>query len=250
MVLPVSGFLPVPLPMMIPFMGAQSLVIGKMFGEGFQYGKRKISAMPNEEFNKLTFESMMSNAREELKASVPTINASLHDMDDMVETVIDIFIGYLQKVITKAPQAVEETGKTILGEVTEIDEGSALDKILHAAGVDTSSLHAHGGTTSIPITTQNRGEFKQPTIPTPVRKRTANTRVKLTRIQLIRRIAHYGNIIKGWVHYKTPLGPTTYSRKPSGVGTNTMSSPILKQQKELMLMAQQQLVNLLNKYTF
>ncbi len=77
MVLPVSGFLPVPLPMMIPFMGAQSLVIGKMFGEGFQYGKRKISAMPNEEFNKLTFEDMMSNARDEMKASIPTMQAAL-----------------------------------------------------------------------------------------------------------------------------------------------------------------------------
>ncbi len=61
MVLPVSGFLPVPLPMMIPFMGAQSLVIGKMFGVGFQYGKRKISAMSNEEFNKLTFQDTSCN---------------------------------------------------------------------------------------------------------------------------------------------------------------------------------------------
>ncbi len=98
MVLPISGFLPVPLPMMIPFMGAQSLVIGKMFGEGFQYGKRKISAMSNEEFNKLTFEDMMSNARTELKASIPTINASLQDMQPMVEVVVREFFNYLSLV--------------------------------------------------------------------------------------------------------------------------------------------------------
>ncbi len=113
MVLPVSGFLPVPLPMMIPFMGAQSLVIGKMFGEGFQYGKRKISAMGNEEFNKLTFQDMMSNARSELKASIPTMNASLHDMDAMVETIIDKFVGYLQTVIERSPQILTDVAGSV-----------------------------------------------------------------------------------------------------------------------------------------
>ncbi len=121
-VLPVSGFLPVPLPMMIPFMGAQSLVIGKMFGEGFQYGKRKISAMPNEEFNKLTFEKMMSNAREELKSAIPTINASMQDMDEMVEVVVNEFLKYLGLVTktvleTTATKSVDiaEAGAHALG---------------------------------------------------------------------------------------------------------------------------------------
>ncbi len=109
MVLPISGFLPVPLPMMIPFMGAQSLVIGKMFGEGFQYGKRKISAMPNEEFNKLTFESMMSNAREEIKASVPTMAAAMQDMKPLVDVVVREFLQYINEV-SKTLQEVTVTG--------------------------------------------------------------------------------------------------------------------------------------------
>ncbi len=104
MVLPVSGFLPVPLPMMIPFMGAQSLVIGKMFGEGFQYGKRKISAMPNAEFNKLTFDDMMSNARAEMHASIPTMQAAIKDMLPLVETIVEEFTRYLTKVIQAAPK--------------------------------------------------------------------------------------------------------------------------------------------------
>ncbi len=106
MVLPVSGFLPVPLPMMIPFMGAQSLVIGKMFGEGFQYGKRKISAMPNEEFNKLTFEAMMSNARDEMQASIPTMIQAMQDMKPMVAAVIHEFTNYLSLVIKAAPDEI------------------------------------------------------------------------------------------------------------------------------------------------
>ncbi len=108
--------------MMIPFMGAQSLVIGKMFGEGFQYGKRKISAMSNEEFNKLTFEDMMSNARVELKASIPTINASLQDMDEMVVVVVNEFLKYLGLVT-----------KTVL-ETTVSKSGDILDAGAHLIG--------------------------------------------------------------------------------------------------------------------
>ncbi len=106
--LPISGFLPVPLPMMIPFMGAQSLVIGKMFGEGFQYGKRKISAMPNEEFNKLTFEAMMSNARDEMQASIPTMIQAMQDMKPMVTAVIHEFTNYLSLVLEQAPSEAEQ----------------------------------------------------------------------------------------------------------------------------------------------
>ncbi len=95
--------------MMIPFMGAQSLVIGKMFGEGFQYGKRKISAMPNEEFNKLTFENMMSNAREEIKASVPTMAAAMQDMKPLVDVVVREFLQYINEV-SKTLQEVTVTG--------------------------------------------------------------------------------------------------------------------------------------------
>ncbi len=124
MVLPISGFLPVPLPMMIPFMGAQSLVIGKMFGEGFQYGKRKISAMPNEEFNKLTFEAMMSNARSEMQASIPTMQQAMQDMKPMVETVVHEFTNYLSLVIEKAPQQLGQI-KTSLEDVSGFTELNA-----------------------------------------------------------------------------------------------------------------------------
>ncbi len=88
-------------------MGAQSLVIGKMFGEGFQYGKRKISAMPNEEFNALTFEKMMSNARDEMQASIPTMIQAMQDMKPMVSAVIHEFTNYLSLVIKAAPSEVE-----------------------------------------------------------------------------------------------------------------------------------------------
>jgi len=51
--LPIGFFLPLPLPIMIPFMMWQSAAIATGFGTMFQYSKRKISAMSNEEFNAL-----------------------------------------------------------------------------------------------------------------------------------------------------------------------------------------------------
>jgi len=100
-----SGFLPIPLAMMIPFMGAQSLVLGKQFGEGFQYGKRKISAMSNEEFNKLTPAKLAQDNAEELKQMIPSMKGAITDMrsfqsfivKELIETVKqlpgDIFGG-------------------------------------------------------------------------------------------------------------------------------------------------------------
>jgi len=94
-------------------MGAQSLVIGKMFGEGFQYGKRKISAMPNEEFNRLSFEDMMSNARTEMQASIPTMQKALQDMQPMVETVVHEFTNYLSLVLERAPKELGQVTQSI-----------------------------------------------------------------------------------------------------------------------------------------
>ncbi len=76
----VGLFMPLPLAMMIPFMGIQSAVMAKQFGENFQYGKRRISAMSNEEFNKLTPQKIQENANKELKAMIPSMQASVTEM--------------------------------------------------------------------------------------------------------------------------------------------------------------------------
>jgi len=173
----VSGFLPVPLPMMIPFMGAQSLVIGKMFGEGFQYGKRKISAMPNEEFNKLTMQDMMSNARTEMQASIPIMQEALRDMQPLVETVVHEFFNYIKIIAAMIPeQARELTGgsqilagsaetktlnlsqadKDFLVQQSQNKSGDLLGDILEKLGLDRFGQSAGAtdvSTTTIPLTT-------------------------------------------------------------------------------------------------
>jgi len=88
-----SGFLPIPLAMMIPFMGAQSLVLGKQFGEGFQFGKRKISAMTNEEFNKITPQKLAQNNADELRQMIPSMKQSIQDMRDFQSFIVHELIA-------------------------------------------------------------------------------------------------------------------------------------------------------------
>ncbi len=112
--------MPLPLAMMIPFMGIQSAVMAKQFGENFQYGKRRISAMSNDEFNKLTPKMIQDNANAELKAMIPSMQDSITDMrqfqefmiKEMVQTIGELLksgLGFLIGVTDdKLEQAIQD----------------------------------------------------------------------------------------------------------------------------------------------
>ncbi len=101
--MPISGFTPIPLPMMIPFMGLQSAIIGQQFGLNFQYAKRKISAMSNDEFNKLTPQQLQIEVAAQIKAAIPTMQQSIQDMLPLTQTIIAEFGRYLNATIQAVP---------------------------------------------------------------------------------------------------------------------------------------------------
>ena len=76
-------FAPLPLAMMIPFMATQSLAMGEAFGKSFQYGKRKISSMSNEEFNKLTPQMMMAEQTANIQSLIPQLTQQMKNSNDM-----------------------------------------------------------------------------------------------------------------------------------------------------------------------
>ncbi len=102
-----SLFMPLPLPMMIPFMGIQSAVMAKQFGENFQYGKRRISAMSNEEFNALSWEQLMKNNADAVQSLIPTMEKTLQDMRPLVETILREFAQMMKQLIALAPELVQ-----------------------------------------------------------------------------------------------------------------------------------------------
>ncbi len=104
---PLSGFTAVPNPQMLAFMGAQSFIMMYQAGEGWQYGKRRISAMSNEEFNKLTPQIVMEKQAVVLRDSLGTIQRSMNDMTPMIRTIIEQYGDFLRETIKAIPQTVE-----------------------------------------------------------------------------------------------------------------------------------------------
>ncbi len=140
-----SGFLPIPLAMMIPFMGAQSLVLGKAFGEGFQYGKRKISALTNEEFNKLTPSDIAANSRKELQDMIPEMKASISDMRDFQSFIV-------HELIATARQLPSDIFQGVTGQGNETSVGKAFDATV-------SSFLPQAFADTAPQTTQKFADF-------------------------------------------------------------------------------------------
>ncbi len=71
-VLPIGFFMPLPLPIMIPFMMWQSAAIAAGFGTYFQYSKRRISAMSNDEFNKFTPSQGVNEMFDDIMSQIPS----------------------------------------------------------------------------------------------------------------------------------------------------------------------------------
>ncbi len=79
-------------------MGIQSAIMAWQFGSNFQAGKRWISAMDNNTFNKLTPTSLMIDNTNAIREMIPTMQDSLGMMTPLVKTVILEF----GKMITEA----------------------------------------------------------------------------------------------------------------------------------------------------
>ncbi len=116
---PVSGslFAPFFFPLGIAFMGAQSAVMMKMAGENWQYGKRRISAMSNEDFNKMSPVQLYQLETQELQAIIPSIEKSLQSMTPLTATIVTEMINTF-KVGAQATLAyIQDISDTPIGKV-------------------------------------------------------------------------------------------------------------------------------------
>ncbi len=77
------------------FMQSAAMALG--FGSFFQYGKRKISSMSNEEFNVLTPEALTSNLLTNVNNMIPTVEQSFHQMEQMNVMILDAMAKYFEQ---------------------------------------------------------------------------------------------------------------------------------------------------------
>ncbi len=140
-----STFMPLPLAIMIPFMGMQSMVMAKQFGEGFQYGKRRISAMSNDEFNKLTMGQLMQSTNNELKGLIPDMKLALEAMRPFQR---DIFVEMLaaMKEAIKLGLDVAAAGVGVDTSKPFVDP----HKFLSPTEIEEHKAHGHLGGIKVP----------------------------------------------------------------------------------------------------
>ncbi len=112
---PLSAFTAIPNPQMPAFLGAQSFIMMYQAGEGWQYGKRRISALSNEEFNKITPQSLMERQAMELKGAIPVMERSMNNMTAMIPMIIEQYGDFIREAIKAMPQALTniQPGATI-----------------------------------------------------------------------------------------------------------------------------------------
>ncbi len=115
---PISGFTAIPNPQMLAFMPIQSYLMMYFAGSGWQYGKRKISAMSNEQFNKLTPEELLKQHSIELKNMLPTLKQALQDVSPLIETLIVQYGDFVKRAIEAVPKATAQILETDPSAVT------------------------------------------------------------------------------------------------------------------------------------
>ncbi len=95
----IGFFAPLPLAMMLPFMAGQSMIMGESFGKGFQYGKRKISSMSNEEFNKMDANQLGRELATDYTQIIPHLEQAVRASSDFQNMIIQELIKIIPNFV-------------------------------------------------------------------------------------------------------------------------------------------------------
>ncbi len=110
---PISGFTAIPNPQMLAFMPIQSYLMMYFAGAGWQIGKRKMSAIPNDEFNKMSAKQLLEGFTADLRSTIPTLERSLNDITPLIETLIKQYGEFVTLAASVIPKVAEQTAQDI-----------------------------------------------------------------------------------------------------------------------------------------
>ncbi len=130
---PISGFTAIPNPQMLAFMPIQSYLMMYFAGAGWQIGKRKISAIPNDQFNKMSANDLLKGFTADLRETIPTLERSLNDITPLIRTLIEQYGDFIKIAIATIPQVAKETFTDVVTGAPGF-EGSAADRLLKSFG--------------------------------------------------------------------------------------------------------------------
>jgi len=160
-------FAPLPLAVMIPFMAGQSFAMGEAFGKGFQYGKRKVSSMTNEQFNASSAPQMFAETTADITQMIPTMQNAMEKFHTLQTDIILKMIDYIAKLPAEVLPAVTEG-------LTNIDWADII-KTLTTSGASTSGKLIEDLTKMLSVQQAHASLAPSPLIQTP----DTSTQIKL-----------------------------------------------------------------------
>ncbi len=136
---PFGGFAPFPNSIMIPFMGAQSAVLGYDFGLSYEAGKRMIKSMDNEDFNKfikdgntVDFEGVQQNllsvfSKKHYRIMMQQFTDNIPKAMDVMDTIIEKSVEIEMKKAERTPSATAEIVTSFYTGVFKAGKNTGLD---------------------------------------------------------------------------------------------------------------------------
>ncbi len=104
---PITGFTAIPNPQMLAFMPIQSYLMMYFAGAGWQIGKRKISAIPNDQFNKMSANDLLQGFTADLRSTIPTLERSMNDITPLIKVLIEQYGDFIKTAIAALPAAAQ-----------------------------------------------------------------------------------------------------------------------------------------------
>ncbi len=287
MSLPISGFTAVPNPQMLSYMMSQSWIMMYAAGGAWQYGKRRISAMSNEEFNKLTPIALLQEHIQMLREAIPSIQASLKDMTPLIGTLMEQFGTFINEALKAIPQTVSNILGTPGGEFSNIPTSESvaggttgigatqlgflhyLKALADATAAGTRPPPDNSGASTIPGLTvfqaqaqalRKQQEFERlQKIQKDSQRKSSFTTSQITDIKASRQTVTAPTSTFGTIGTKKKAGQSQIMARKEFIGKIANSAHNMRQavnpdqykrHQGIMEMWQQKLVNLLARYTF
>ncbi len=122
--------MPIPLAVMPPFMAYQSILIGDAFGRGYQFGKRKVSELSNEQIKKMSIDDVFRDASVDYLRMIPTVKESMAQSLDLQVFIVKELIKIIPAMTTmftkEAPPIIDKAIDTA------VDQGFGLKQLADA----------------------------------------------------------------------------------------------------------------------
>ncbi len=93
-------------------MAGQSMIMGEAFGKGYQYGKRKISSLTNEEFNAMTPDSLGKELVTDYNAIIPSLSKAVKQSSDFQQVVIQELLNLPKDLLNSIFNLASPTSQT------------------------------------------------------------------------------------------------------------------------------------------